>query len=95
LSEIARSLEKNGIFLFTTKGEENAKQDGVKLKDEFKFHLNPIPNETKGRLSGQKYGSMFVTPQYVAKTLKSVGLKILEHKTTSMTQQDLYVVELE
>ena len=94
MSEISKCMEKDGIFLFTTKGEANAKQDGINLKDGFKFNLKVIPNETKGRLPGAKYGAMYVNPKYVEKILRNVGLKILEHKPTSMTLQDLYIAQL-
>ena len=95
MSEIAKCLKNDGILLFTTKGEASAKHDRVTFEDGFKFNLNVIPNETKGRLPGAKYGAMYVTPQYVEKMLQSLGLKILDHVPTSMTQQDLYVAELQ
>ena len=95
ISDISKCLEDDGIFLFTTKGEFNAKRSNVTLEDGFKFVVKDIPNETKGRLSGDEYGIMYVAPKYVEKILKSVGMKILEHKPHSMTAQDLYIAELQ
>jgi len=99
MSEISKSLEKDGIFLFTTKGEFDAKnterinQIKISLDAGFNFNVNDVPNETKGRLPGNKYAEMFVTPEYVENILNSVGLKLLDHKNDWMTHQDLYVSE--
>ena len=93
LSEVSKCLAKDGIFLFTTKGEFDAKKTKVSLDDGFHFRVNVVPNETKGRLPGSKYAEMFVTPQYVENILNSVGLKLLDHKPDWMTHQDLYVSE--
>ncbi len=91
ISDISKCLEKDGIFLFTTKGEFEQKQVGVSLTDGYSFSVNVIPNETKGRLPGSKYAVMIVTRQFVEKVLNSVGLKLLEHLPDSMTHQDLYI----
>lgn len=93
LSEISKCLTKDSIFLFTTKGEFDAKNANVSLDDGFNFVVRDVPNETKGRLSGSKYAEMFVNSQYVENILNSVGLKLIDHKPDWMTHQDLYVAE--
>ena len=91
ISDISKCLEDDGIILFTTKGEYDAKTRGISLTDSYNYSVNVIPNETKGRLPGSKYAVMIVTRQFVENALNSVGLKLLEHLPDSMTHQDLYI----
>ena len=97
MSELAETLDEDGLLLFTTKGENCPERTSlsVSLEDGFHFgrpeHLRP--NETDGRLPGHDYSLMIVSKAFVEEILEEVGLRIVEHLETAIRFQDLYVVE--
>lgn len=96
LLELKKSLNDNGILLFTTKGEFDSKKFEAALENGFYFgHFGwKKPNETEGRLPVEKYSTMIVSRKFVEKTLNKVGLKLLEHlQDSNKLVQEMYVVE--
>ena len=95
LLELVKSLSKNGLLLFTAKGEYHAKKQGISLKDGYFFgQVGKVPNHTAGRLSGDEYSFMCVSQSFITKIFDRVGLRLVECITAQQlgSRQDLYVV---
>lgn len=96
LSELRKSLNEDGLLLFTTKGDHDAKKFDAPLENGFYFgHFDwKKPNETEGRLPTEGYSTMIVTRSYVEKIFNKLGLRLLEHlNDSSKLIQELYVAE--
>jgi len=92
--ELSKSLDKNGLLIFTTAGEQVAKIRKVSLEKGYSFRLGTQDtNETKGRISLEKYASMCVTKTFVKNILNRAGLQILEFIPNGhVRRQDVFVV---
>jgi len=95
LTELSKKLDKNGLFLFTAKGEYIAKRKKISLKKGFHYISTQDLNETGGRLDPEKYSLIIVTPSFVEKILDKIGMRIIEHFQISekISLQELYVIE--
>jgi len=90
LKHLSSLLDKNGLLLFTVKGERIANELGLSLKND--YYYGGKKNHTDGRLSPKEYSLMCVSQVFVEKMLSKVGLRLLEYVKNGK-RQDLYVVE--
>lgn len=84
LETLCKSLDSDGILLFSVKGEYLSNLEGFLLDAGYHYEIYPVPDETHGRLSGNEYAVMCVNQTYVENICKKLGLRILENKEVSM-----------
>jgi len=90
LRQLRTLLDKEGLLLFSVKGERFAQEKGLSLKNG--YYYSNTTNETYGRLSTKKYGLTSVSESFVETVLNKVGFRIVEFAKRNI-RQDLYVVE--
>jgi len=91
--ELSRSLDKNGLLLFTANGEYFIKKYNLILKDGFYFgHLDPNLN-LKKNYSLSEYGQTCVSFSFVESLLKRLNLQIINYIPQGhVERQDIFVV---